>query len=102
MKVKCEHAMICFECFKQYLQIKLKDEDVVPWFRCPAPNCFQPIHCDLLMLHLTPKQLCDFAGIFLRKHLARNPNWIKCRNDKNCEYGFVVLHNEKKRNEKIM
>jgi len=93
MKQYCNHAMICEDCFQIYLKTKIKDEDVIPWLPCPAPNCLQPIHPHLLM-KLDNKDLLNFSGSFIRKHLARNPNWIPCRNDKNCRYGFVVLKND--------
>ncbi|ETO07901.1 hypothetical protein RFI_29491 [Reticulomyxa filosa] len=100
MQKHCNHAMICEDCFKHYLKSKVKDEDVLPWLCCPFPNCFQPIFSHLLFETLDREELCKFAKSFLLKHLARNPNWIKCQNTKECRYGFVVLQSkedEKKR-----
>jgi len=91
----CHHAMICQECFVEYLKHKINDEDVTPWLRCPAPDCLQPIHVQLLKNSLPQQALLCFTRSFIRKHLIRNPNWIPCRNDKKCKFGFVVLKDQK-------
>ncbi|ETO05798.1 hypothetical protein RFI_31597 [Reticulomyxa filosa] len=95
MQEHCNHAIICEECFKRYLQSKIKDEDVLPWLCCPTPNCFQPIFSQLLCATLEKEDLSKFAKSFLLKHLTRNPNWIKCKNTKDCQYGFVLFKEEK-------
>jgi len=52
----------------------------------------------LLYQHLQQSELIKFCKNFLLKQLARNPNWIKCQNSKECQYGFVVF--EEKNQEK--
>jgi len=91
----CKHKMICHVCFQTYLQTKIKDEDVVPWILCCAENCKQPIHQSILIQYLTLTELYCMARTFLRKHLARNPNWIQCQT-KDCQYGWKVLEDDDK------
>jgi len=89
MSGHCTHALICKSCFVQHLSIKIKDDDITPWIACPAPDCKAPVCCELLFAYLDVAQLYQFAQAFIRKHLARNGNWIKCHT-KQCEFGWIV------------
>lgn len=90
MEEYCAHAMICKGCFKQYLKMKIKEDDITPWIQCPATNCKAPIAPSLLFEYLGNKNLYKFAEGFIRKHLARNNNFIKCQTSK-CDFGWMIL-----------
>ena len=55
MKGDCNHSVICRDCFKQHLKIKIREDDCTPWLQCPALDCTANIHIDLIMQH------CDLA-----------------------------------------
>ena len=100
MKKYCNHAMICKSCFQQQLQIKIKNDDITPWIPCAAPNCKAPVCCQLLFEHLDTSLLYKFAEGFIRKHLARNSNWIKCKT-KNCNFGWMILDKNTSKQHKV-
>eukprot|EP01083_Nonionella_stella_P271050 918152_1 len=100
MQQHCNHAMICQGCFQQHLKIKIKDDDITPWIPCAAPDCKAPVCCNLLMQHVQPDQLYEFAKGFIRKHLARNNNWIRC-GTKNCNYGWMILDSNATKKHKL-
>eukprot|EP00484_Ammonia_sp_Unknown_P025488 CAMPEP_0197026486 /NCGR_PEP_ID=MMETSP1384-20130603/6558_1 /TAXON_ID=29189 /ORGANISM="Ammonia sp." /LENGTH=350 /DNA_ID=CAMNT_0042455159 /DNA_START=26 /DNA_END=1078 /DNA_ORIENTATION=- len=100
MRAYCDHCMICELCFQQHLQIKIKEDEITPWLTCPAADCKAPICCELLFEYLELKHLYQFAEGFIRKHLARNSNWIQCQT-KNCSFGFVVLDGDTSKQHKL-
>ena len=100
MKRHCQHAMICKSCLIQHLQIKIKDDDITPWIMCPAQDCKAPICCDILLQFLDLPNLYQFAKGFVRKHLARNKHWIRCKT-KMCEFGWMILDNDEDKVHKL-
>ncbi|ETO05149.1 hypothetical protein RFI_32248, partial [Reticulomyxa filosa] len=100
MREYCNHSMICEDCLRCYLQTKIRDEDITPWLRCPAPDCYQPVHPDLLLGFLQQKVFVYFFS-FVHEHLTRNPNWIRCTNSNGqCDYGFIVTIHSKEETQK--
>lgn len=100
MEEHCNHAMCCKSCFIQHLAVKIKDDDITPWLPCPAENCKAPVSCGLLLEYVTLENLYKFAAGFIRKHLARNPNWVRCGTSK-CEYGFMILDADTSKKHKL-
>eukprot|EP01083_Nonionella_stella_P011817 33514_1 len=100
MEEHCSHAMICKTCFKQHLKVKIKDDDITPWIMCAAPDCKAPIACNLLLQYLELKGLYKFCAGFIRKHLARNNNWIRC-DTKDCNYGWMILDTSTSKQHKV-
>jgi len=100
MQEHCDHAMICKSCFVQHLKVKIKDDDITPWIPCPAENCKAPVSCRLLLDYVELENLYQFAAAFIRKHLARNSNWVRCGTSK-CEFGWMILDKDTSKQHKL-
>merc|ERR1712244_18287 len=50
--------------------------------------------------YVSLENLYKFAAGFIRKHLARNPNWVRCGTSK-CEYGFMILDADTSKKHKL-
>jgi CRISPR/Cas system CSM-associated protein Csm2 small subunit len=87
----CGHRMLCRDCFKQYISIKVKDLDVLPYVRCPDSNgCKIPIcSLDLATAQLDTLTLFRLAAAHMTKSITRNPDWVSC-STKGCPFGFMV------------
>eukprot|EP01084_Bolivina_argentea_P267695 454492_1 len=96
MNKYCSHCMICSDCFIQYLQITINDdENILPWLLCPAQDCKAPINIHLLFKYVCVENLYKFGKSFLYKHLQRSMYWMDCPdgNDMKCKYGWIMFEN---------
>ena len=94
MNKYCSHCMICRDCFIQYLNITIKeDENILPWILCPAQDCKAPIDIQLLIKYICIDNLYKFGLSFINKHLQRTSFWIECPdlNDKQCKFGWIMI-----------
>jgi len=92
----CQHSSVCSDCFGQFLKVRIKDEEVLPWIPCPTPDCGLPVHPkDLTSSTVSTLELYLFSCSLMRKTLARNKNWVNCSTDK-CEFGFLLRGKETK------
>ena len=87
----CKHTTTCVPCFNKYVELRVKDKDVVPWIPCPAESCSHPIHARDLAANVDLAPLVDLCVHFIEKQLARHPEWVSCKAEQ-CPYGFVI-HN---------
>jgi len=84
----CGHSTACRDCWKQYVQHKIRDKDVTPWICCPEAKCFVPANADdICGSGVTTAELFQLASAYLQKVVTRNENWVKC---KDCDFGFLV------------
>jgi len=98
--VNCGHSIICTDCFRQYIKIKIRDKEILPWVTCADADCKVPLHPrDILSCGISVDELYQFLGTFFIKHLAREPQWIECKTAK-CNYGFWLEEAELKTLEK--
>jgi len=91
--LNCGHQNCCNDCLIRHMQIKIKDDDIIPWICCPFPDCrakIAPQHFKLL----DAKQVAEFCRIQLSKALQRNSMWVNCKKE-SCHYGFLVEDKEK-------
>jgi len=89
--------MICASCFAEYIRIRIRDNEVMPWLPCPDTTCNMPVHYSDLTNYdtITAADLFKLCQTNLRKHLARSENFIPCKNE-SCSYGFVLQIGEKR------
>jgi hypothetical protein len=74
----CGHDEICRDCLGQCLRTQIRDQDVMPWLKCPSFNCCSPIAPKQLMQLLSLKESTLFYLTFLHKVLIRNPHFVTC------------------------
>ena len=80
----CGHDRICRNCVVLHIQTRIREQEVVPWIKCPDLNCGCPIATlDLLEL-LENDDLHEFCLIFAHKLLIRQPNFVTCVTQKCC------------------
>ncbi|CAF1039468.1 unnamed protein product [Didymodactylos carnosus] len=86
----CQHRMICRDCFQQYLSIRIRDSEVMPWLPCPAEICPIPLSCKNILEDggLKIEELLLFCQIYMNKKLNRNENFIQCKTH-DCFGGFL-------------
>lgn len=90
----CRHASTCYSCLGQYLSLKIKEEDVMPWVTCPEETCRVHIHCDDLLKYLQTKEAAAFLLAHMSKILSQSGMFTKCKRD-GCKYGFLTPTNFK-------
>jgi hypothetical protein len=78
--------VICRDDFHQYLSVRIRERDILPWIPCPAANCSVPCHVENFFqdAHLTIEELFNFVSTFMLRKLARHRNFISCAH---CEQG---------------
>ncbi len=78
--------MICPDDFHQYLSVRIRDGDLLPWIPCPAEICSVPCHAKNIIDdgRLTHGELLLFITNYMLKKLSRNENFITCIQ---CEQG---------------
>merc|ERR1719300_348324 len=84
----CGHCNCCTDCMARHMEIKIKEDDVIPWICCPFPDCHAkvaPEHFNLI----THERVREFCIIQYSKILQRNSLWVNCTS-KNCKFGFLV------------
>jgi len=92
----CGHRVICSNDFNQYLSIRIRDGDILPWIPCPGESCSVPCHADNITQdgRLTYWELLSFLTKYMIKKLSRNENFITCIQ---CEKGgFLQIGPPKK------
>ena len=97
MNKYCSHSMICSECFAQYCNVQIcEDEHILPWISCPAQDCKAPIPAHLLLQYVSVDKLYKFARSFLYKHLQRCSYFVECPdlNDKKCSFGWLIFNDQ--------
>ena len=78
----CGHDRVCGECFAQYVSVRVRDGDVLPWLRCPEAHCRAPLHVsDLSRAAVDTECLLRLAQAHMQKTLARSQRWVACRRD---------------------
>jgi hypothetical protein len=88
------HANICKACCTQWVQSKVKSDDIMPFLRCPGEECTYAVPFDKLSAYpLTVREWYELVNLFAEKLLQRNPNWIFCTNGK-CRYGVLLRISE--------
>jgi hypothetical protein len=72
--------MICSKDFHDYLSIRIRDGDLIPWIACPADDCSIPCHPHNITDDggLTSAELLRFICVYMLKMLSRNENFISC------------------------
>jgi len=85
----CGHNIACQDCFSSYVLGKLERDEVLPYVRCPHPDCKMPITADSFYEACLPVPIyLAIAKVHLQKTISRNPDWIQCSNE-GCVYGFL-------------
>lgn len=76
----CGHASICSSCFHTYLNGLIKDDLILPYLRCPHPECHEIIsHLDIVeKSKLSSIQLVQLLTQHMSKILPRHPEWLPC------------------------
>lgn len=98
----CGCSIICTDCIKQYIALRVRDEDISPWIPCPGGECTIPLApADLVSSGVDRAVLERLCLVHVRKHLARNKDWVACENSK-CEFGFIVVKKSSKAKQKCM
>jgi len=97
MMGSCQHEMICEDCFHQYLIVRIRDSEIMPWIVCPAESCSIPCHVKTILDHgrLKSTELLQFISTYMNKKLARNENFISCQTA-GCLSGFLQFGKPKK------
>lgn len=94
----CGHRVICFDDFHQYLSMRIRDGEILPWIPCPAEIC--PVPCSPEnIIHdgrLSHAQLLRFITTYMLKKLARNENFIVCIE---CQQGGFLQFGPSKKQE---
>eukprot|EP00494_Astrolonche_serrata_P027130 UN27393 len=85
----CGHTTCCDSCFVQYVKIRIKDDDVMPWIPCPEEDCRGNIDVTQIIQHCDVETLNKLIHLLCSKNLIRNSRWVGCKTDK-CECGFLV------------
>ncbi len=72
--------MLCANDFNQYLSIRIRDGDILPWIPCPAESCSVPCHVENIINNggLIYSELLTFLTTYMLKKLSRNENFITC------------------------
>ncbi|CAF1219988.1 unnamed protein product [Didymodactylos carnosus] len=86
----CGHRMICRSCYQQYLSVRIRDGEVMPWLPCPGEVCPIPLSCQNLIHdgQLSVEQLLEFCQVYMNKKLNRNGNFVQCKTQ-SCLGGFL-------------
>eukprot|EP00455_Lapot_gusevi_P005105 TRINITY_DN12149_c0_g1_i5.p1 TRINITY_DN12149_c0_g1~~TRINITY_DN12149_c0_g1_i5.p1 ORF type:complete len:435 (-),score=127.23 TRINITY_DN12149_c0_g1_i5:77-1315(-) len=93
----CGHQVICRGCFQNYISIRIRDKEVMPFIRCPEPECRIPLAvADLRSAGLDLPVLYSLAQTSLLKLLARQEKFANCKTSK-CPGGFWVTWENKRR-----
>eukprot|EP00455_Lapot_gusevi_P033035 TRINITY_DN3608_c0_g2_i5.p1 TRINITY_DN3608_c0_g2~~TRINITY_DN3608_c0_g2_i5.p1 ORF type:complete len:321 (+),score=11.89 TRINITY_DN3608_c0_g2_i5:42-1004(+) len=86
----CGHNDICGPCFQNYLSIRIRDADVMPYIQCPHPDCRVPLAVsDLLSSRAELFVFYQLARTSLLKLLARAEWFVGCES-KGCGGGFCL------------
>ncbi|CAF0994339.1 unnamed protein product [Didymodactylos carnosus] len=95
--ITCRHQVICRDCYQQYLSIRIRDGEVMPWIPCPGEVCPIPLSCQNLIYdgQLSVEQLLEFCQVHMSKKLNRNENFVPCTTQ-SCYGGFLQLGQSKK------
>jgi len=92
----CQHSSTCQGCLTTFIQVRIKDGEVLPWIPCPTPDCGIPIHPkDLTSIGVSTLELYQMCCTLMRKTLAQNKNWVNCSTEK-CDFGFMLKGKETK------
>ncbi|CAF3865774.1 unnamed protein product [Adineta steineri] len=94
----CNHCVLCTDDFNEYLTVRIRDGDILPWIPCPAESCSIPCHAENIVKdgHLKYFELLTFLTTYMLKKLSRNENFITCIH---CERGgFLQMGPSKKQN----
>eukprot|EP00479_Gromia_sphaerica_P008383 TRINITY_DN3156_c0_g1_i1.p1 TRINITY_DN3156_c0_g1~~TRINITY_DN3156_c0_g1_i1.p1 ORF type:complete len:255 (-),score=36.38 TRINITY_DN3156_c0_g1_i1:209-973(-) len=92
----CTHAMICTDCFENYVKIKVRDKEIMPWLICADEKCKIPVSIPDLLNNISTSHLVDFAHTYLQKTMVRAGNWVECSKDE-CDFGFLAQMPSSKR-----
>ena len=86
----CPHTTMCQSCALEYVRIRIRDAEVMPWIPCADEKCKVPIHAKDICSYpgMTAYELYKLSATLLTKYLARSDNWAPCANEK-CSFGFV-------------
>eukprot|EP01095_Lingulamoeba_sp_RSL-Kostka_P006890 TRINITY_DN2184_c0_g1_i1.p1 TRINITY_DN2184_c0_g1~~TRINITY_DN2184_c0_g1_i1.p1 ORF type:complete len:324 (+),score=132.66 TRINITY_DN2184_c0_g1_i1:101-1072(+) len=84
----------CNRCYREYIDLKIKEKKVFPWIRCPNQHCNRVITPDDLLILEDYKTVLKFNLILMNNLLLQeNKHWIPCQGDK-CDFGFLFFSSE--------
>ena len=87
------HGNVCYNCFKQWITIKIKDNDIMNGIKCPGSECPYIIPLYIYFdkkLNMTLDLLYQFCIHYCGNQLKRNENFVFCQNTKKCQFGFLL------------
>jgi hypothetical protein len=95
----CGHSSACSSCFFNFVRIRIRDNDILPYVPCPAEACGMPLTAnDLLLSGVSTAALIGLATVHIHKSLIRHSSWVSCVTP-TCLGGFALGNEKEKRRE---
>ena len=89
--LKC-HRNFCEECVKQWIKIKVRDNEVKPYIMCLSEKCHHPLPYDVLNKYMDEESKEKFIKYFSYKTLIKYKFFKQCKTY-NCYEGVLFNPN---------
>ena len=90
------HSHFCKECVKQWITIKVRDNEVKPYIKCLAEGCHNPLSLSVIKTHMKKDDKKKFIKYFSFKTLLKYKFFKQCKTH-DCMYGCVFNPNRPSR-----
>ena len=90
------HSQFCEECVKQWIAIKVRDDEVKPYIKCLAEGCHNPLSMEVIKKYMKDEAKHRFIKYFSFKTLLKYTFFKQCKTH-DCMYGCVFNPNRPSR-----